>query len=79
MDQNQRRDKDRLIMALSFLGFMVLWFVFIGVLLLMGICIDSMGFFGLGTVTGSLGTILALIYQFFFRTSGDTNETEDKK
>lgn len=79
MDDTERRDKDRVIMALSFLALFVLWFVFIGILLIVDADMDKTQIFGLGSVTGVLCTILTLVFQFFFRTSGDkeTKETKD--
>jgi hypothetical protein len=45
-----------------------------------GTSLTGLEFFGLGSVTGVLATILTLIYQFFFRTSGDkTGDKDDRE
>lgn len=71
MNDIQRRDRDRVIMAIAFLILFIMWFIFIGVLLITDADMDKTQIFGLGSVTGVLCTILTLVFQFFFRTSGD--------
>lgn len=74
LEQSMARDKQRVTLAKWFIILLVLWFAFIGGLAILKVPMENLGFFSLGTVTGSLMTILALIFQFFFRASGDKVE-----
>ena len=76
LEQSMARDKQRLWMAIAFQILIVAWFAFIFLLVKSGIPMDMLGVFSLGTVTGSLFTIEALIFQFFFRASGDKPKEE---
>ena len=71
IEQSMARDKQRVTIAKWYIILLVLWFTFIGLLMALEVPLETVGVFSLGTVTGSLMTILTLIFQFFFRASGD--------